>query len=387
MTSVAPHLNLDLFGEASLKNPFADYRMLRDAGALVRLARPHVYAVGRFADVQAALRSSDRLISGEGVGFSDVFNAPKGMNVIQSDGELHDRLRVTVMRPLAPATINKARDDLKAMVATRVDALKGKGWFDAMPELASFLPVQAISHLVGLPEVGRERMLAWAAATFNLIGPKQEPADLSAAMEVRDFIMGLAEDSVRDGSWAGELFAVTRSGKLSEVEARAAISAYLIPSLDTTILAKGHLLRNLAENVEQWESVKAQPALAKAAVIESVRLHSVLRWFSRVAAVDYEVDGAVLPRGARLMVLYGCANRDERRYEDSDRFIVTRDAKDQLSWGTGAHMCAGVHLARLEMEVLVEALIEADAKLEAGEPELGVNAGLYGFTKLPLRID
>ncbi|HEX8902916.1 cytochrome P450 [Vitreimonas sp.] len=386
MTSSAPYVDLDLFDEASLKNPFADYRRLRDAGALVRLARPDVYAVGRFADVQAALRSPNKLISGEGVGFSDVFNAPKGMNVIQSDGELHNRLRLTVMRPLAPATISKARDDLKVMVAARVDALKGKGWFDAMQELASFLPVQAISHLVGLPEVGRERMLAWAAATFNLIGPNQDPADLRAAMEVRDFIMELAEDSVRDGSWAGELFAATRSGKLSEVEARAAISAYLIPSLDTTILAKGHLLRNLTVNVEQWEAVKAQPDLARAAVIESVRLHSVLRWFSRVAAEDYEVDGAVLPKGARLMVLYGCANRDERRYEDPDRFVVTRDAKDQLSWGTGAHMCAGVHLARLEMEVLVEALIEADAKFEAGEPELGVNAGLHGFTKLPLRI-
>lgn len=382
----APMLDLDLFGEPSLKNPFNDYRRLRDAGPLVRLSRPEVYAMGRFADVQTALRSSDKLISGEGVGFSDVFNAPKGMNVIQSDGDLHNRLRLTVMRPLAPATISKARDDLKAMVATRVDALQGKGWFDAMQELAPFLPVQAISHLVGLPEVGRERMLAWAAATFNLIGPNQNPADLGAAMEVRDFMMGLSEDAVRSGSWAGDLFAAARSGKLSEVEARAAISAYLIPSLDTTILAKGHLLRNLAVNADQWETVKAQAELAKAAVIESVRLHSVLRWFSRVAAEDYEVAGAVLPKGARVMVLYGCANRDERRYEDPDRFVVTRDAKDQLSWGTGAHMCAGMHLARLEMEVLVEALIEADAKLEAGEPELGANAGLYGFTKLPFRI-
>ena len=84
-------LDIDLFSETSLKDPYDDYRRLRAAGPLVRLRRPEVYAIGRFTDVQAALRASDTLISGEGVGFSDAFNAPKGMNVIQSDGDLHRR--------------------------------------------------------------------------------------------------------------------------------------------------------------------------------------------------------------------------------------------------------------------------------------------------------
>ena len=87
------------------------------------------------------------------------------------------------------------------------------------------------------------------------------------------------------------------------------------------------------------------------------------------------------------MLLYGSANRDERRYADPDRFDVTRDARDHLAWGTGPHMCAGMHLARIEMEVLLEALVEANVTLEAGQPEMGANRGLYGFTKLPLRIE
>jgi cytochrome P450 len=387
MASEPPLLDLDLFSIASLKFPFEDYRKLRDAGSLVRLPRPEVYAIGRFENVQAALRSPDKLISGEGIGFNDIFNAPKGMNVIQSDGELHHRLRLVVMRPLAPAAIGGARDDLKAMISTRVNALKGASWFDAMQDLARFLPLQAISHLVGLPDVGRERMLDWAAAAFNLIGPDQNASDLGVAIEARDFMAGLSESSVRSGSWAGELFAAARNGRLTEAEAHAAISAYVIPSLDTTILAKGHLLYNLAANPDQWARVKEQPDLAKAAVIESVRRDSVLRWFSRVAAEDYDVSGALLPKGARVMLLYGSANRDERRYADPDRFLVTRDARDQLCWGTGTHVCAGRHLARMEMEVLVEALVEANAHLEVSEAELGANAGLYGFTKLLLRID
>jgi cytochrome P450 len=127
--------------------------------------------------------------------------------------------------------------------------------------------------------------------------------------------------------------------------------------------------------------------LIPGAVLEGVRRDSVLRWFSRVAVEDYAADGAVVPKGARVMLLYGAANRDERRYADPDRFDITRDARDHLAWGTGPHMCAGMHLARIEMEVLLEALVEADLTLTAGSPVMGVNAGLFGFSALPFRLD
>lgn len=384
---IVPVVDADVFVPESLRDPFKDYQEIRDAGPLVRLPRPDVFAIGRFKDVQAALRSPNELTSGEGVGISDEFNAGKGKNVLQTDGELHSRLRLAVMRPLAPAAIKDARGDLKEMIATRVNSLKGRGWFEAMNDLAAFLPVEAISHLVGLPEVGRERMLDWAAAAFNIIGPNQDPADHLTLAETGEFLAGLSEDTVRDGSWAGELFAAARSGQLSEFEARAALSAYVIPSLDTTILSKGHLLHNLASNPNQWRLVKEQPELVKSAVSESVRRNSVARWFSRVATKDYNVSGSLLPKGERVVLMYGCANRDERRYPDPDNFLVTRDARDQLSWGTGIHMCAGMHLARLEMEVLVEALVEADALLEVGEAVMGINSGLYGYQSLLMRID
>ncbi len=381
-----PALDLDLFAEASLKAPYEDYRRLRDAGPVVKLAKPDVYAIGRFADVQAALRAPDALISGEGVGFSDVFNAPKGMNVIQSDGERHARMRATVMKPLSPATLKGARADLKALVVKRVETLVDQGEFDAMKGLAAFLPVQAVSHLVGLPEVGRDRMLDWAAAAFNVIGPNLDPVDAGKMKEAFAYMATLSEDTVASGSWAGELFAAARNGKLSLQEAVAAISAYVIPSLDTTILAKGHLLNSLAANPDQWALLLSKPELIPSAVLENLRHDAPLRWFSRVAAQDYAVDGAVIPQGARVMLLYGCANRDERRYENPDCFDITRDARDQLAWGTGAHMCAGMHLARLEMEVMLEALVEAGVRLTAGAPVMGANAGLYGFAALPLTL-
>jgi cytochrome P450 len=235
--------------------------------------------------------------------------------------------------------------------------------------------------------VGRERMLDWAAATFNLIGPDQDSADLAILAEVRTFITGLSAASVRAGSWAGELFAAADSGRLTMAEAMAAISAYVIPSLDTTILAKGILLHDLASHPEQWAKLRKNPEKIPGAVLESVRRNAVIRWFSRVTTEDYDVDGVVVPKGARVMLMYGCANRDERRYPDPDHFDIERDAHDQLCWGTGTHMCAGMRLARLEMEVMLEALVEADASLVAGTPVVGANRGLFGYVDLPFRID
>lgn len=296
-------------------------------------------------------------------------------------------MRAAVTRPFTLARLKEARVELKQLISARVEELTGTGWFDAMPSLASYLPVKAIANLVGLPENGRERMLEWAAATFNLVGPDERPDDISKMREAFAYIATLTEDGVADGSWAAELFEVAASGKIAVQEAVGAISAYVLPSLDTTIAAKGHLLNNLARHPDQWAVLHHEPSLVPGAVLEGMRHSAPLRWFARVAAEDYSVDGAVIPKGARVMMLYACANRDERRYPNPDQFDVWRDARDHLGWGTGPHMCAGMHLARIEMEVLLEALIETGVSIEAGEPVIGDNAGLYGFSALPLRLE
>ena len=191
-TAVFPWSDIDLFADASLRDPFGDYRRLRDLGPVVRLARPDVYAVSRFDDVRDALRASDVLRSGEGVGFSESFNAPKGNNVLQSDGAVHRRMREAVMRPLKPGHLDQARPQ--------------------------------------------------------------------------------------------------------------------------------------------------------------------------------------------------SANRDERHYPQPDRFDVERNPRDHLAWGRGEHMCAGLHLARMEMEVMLEALLESGCTLHAGAPVVGTDRGLYGLNALPYRL-
>lgn len=380
-----PH---DLFAPDALRSPFGHYRAIRDLGAVVRLADPDVYMLSRFDDLRDALRAPDVLVSGEGVGFNSMVNRPGLPNILQSDGEQHRRLKAEVIRPLLPAQLRQHRDGLRTLITAHIRTLVDAGPFDAMEKIARVLPTIAISELVGLPEEGRAAMLDWAAATFNAVGPYREgfEADVALLMEARDYLAKLDRTRVREGSWAHTLLEAAATGRLSEQEARGALSAYVLPSLDTTILAKGHLLRNLAEAPEQWRRLKQDPSLIPGAVLEGVRHSSVLRWFSRLARADYRVGGQVIPEGARVMLIYGSANRDERQFADPDAFDITRDARSHLAWGSGPHMCAGMHLARIEMEVMLEALVECCAALEAGEPEIHANRGLYGFAKLPFEL-
>lgn len=105
-----------------------------------------------------------------------------------------------------------------------------------------------------------------------------------------------------------------------------------------------------------YNEVRENPALVPSVVNECVRLASPIRCFTRYAQLDFEFGGCMIPAGARAMVLYASANRDEIRYPQANEFQLDRNPRDQMAWGHGAHTCAGMHLARMEMEALLYAL-------------------------------
>jgi cytochrome P450 len=392
-----PVSEIDLFAPATLRNPFPAYKVLRDAGPVVRLSRLDILAIGRFHDVQAALRAADVLISGEGIGFNKIANhqTPE-RGVLTSDGERHQRLRAVLARPLGPGALQQRRAMLKSLIDAQVASLVGSGTFDAVALLARHLPLKAVTVLVGLDEQNRSRMLDWAAAFFNTLGPMpDDPAalpesirsDFDQLRELREFFATVEPSTLAPGSWSADLFEAVGAGRLTESEARGALRAFVLPSLDTTIYAKANLLNNLARNPDQWRRLKKERSLVSSAILESVRHSAVVRAFSRVATDDYAVGDVVIPKSARVMVMFGSANRDERRYDHPDRFDVARNPRDHLGWGTGPHMCVGMHLAKLEMELLLEALLDHVEAIDADEPVFGVNAGLYGIDSLSLRLD
>jgi cytochrome P450 len=260
-------------------------------------------------------------------------------------------------------------------------SLAARGSFDGIADFARHLPVSVVSHLVGLPEEGRERMLEWASAMFDALGPWNARAEAAAprAIEMAQYVLGVERSRLAPDGWAARLFAAADAGQLDPEDVPGLLIDYIAPSLDTTILATGHLLFLLGSHPEQWERVRKQPGLAPAVVHEALRFEAPVRGFTRFAVKPYHAGEVRIPEGERVLLLFGAANRDERRYADPDRFDVGRDARDHLGFGHGVHRCAGGHLAQLELEALLRALLARVERIEVGEPEVLMSNVLRGY--------
>ena len=244
---------------------------------------------------------------------------------------------------------------------------------------------EIVSKLIGYPEKGRGKLLEWAFATFNTMGPN----NFRTIKSLPGLIFGLAryartltEESVVPGSWSHAVFKAIEEGKLKEDEGRAIIMGYAIPSLDTTIQSASYMYWNLAKSPEKFDEIKANPDLIPGVVNEAVRVSTPVRGFSRYITQDTEIAGHKLNKDHRIIVMWICANRDERKYPNPAEFDIHRNPTDHVGWGHGTHRCAGEHLARLEMEELLKALVKHADKLEAGNPKYFINNTLRGFKSL-----
>lgn len=383
-----PTFEEDIYADAALDGPYPAYRRIRDLGPAVWMPVHAMWAIGRFEDVRLALRADEVLISGKGVAANALVNAAARPITLTSDGETHLRRRQVLIRPVTPAPLNALRGRLETEADALVGRLAGSGDFDAMPGFAAHLPLTIVAELVGLNDEGRRNMLRWAAATFDNLGVMNDlgKGALPAVTELGRYVMSLDRESVAPDGWAAGLFDAADRGELSPDEASAMVIDYVVPALDTTILATGEMLWRLATTPGAYEAVREEPRLIPSVVNESVRLGSPIKSFTRFVHAPYEVGGIVIPQGARVAILFASANRDERRYEDPDLFKVARNPRDHVGWGHGAHTCVGMHLARLEMEVLLAALVRQIARIEVDRPMRIRNNTLQGFESLPARF-
>lgn len=383
-----PNFGGDLYARANLTNPYPAYRQIRDAGPAVWMPRRKLWAIGRYDDVRAALRAGGVLISGKGVAANAAVNGVSNPITLTSDGELHARRRQALIQPVMPGPLKALTARLEAEAEQAVAALATGETFEAMGRFAALLPVKVVGELVGLNAAGRRNMLRWAAATFNVLGVLNTRglAAMPSVIELGRYIRTLTRETVEPGGWADRLFDAAERGELSPQEAQAMVIDYVGPALDTTILASGHLVWRLAVTPGAYEALLADPSLIPGAVNEAVRLASPIRGFTRHAAADYDLGEVVIPKDSRVLVLFASANHDERHYREPETFDVTRNPRDHVGWGHGPHTCVGMHLARLEMEVLLTALVAKVARIEIDTPTPAFNNVLQGFETLPTRF-
>ena len=379
-----PESDIDLFCDETLIDPYPRYRELRNLGAAVWLRPTGMFALSRFEDVRNALRNWQVFSSAHGAAMNEPINQAIAGNTLGSDPPLHDKLRNVLVRPLSPPAMRDVTALIEAQAESLVERLVARKTFDAATDLAQFLPITVVSHLVGLPERGRERMLEWGSAAFDSLGPANERCQSAAqtAMGLVHYALQLERAAVRPGSWAALAFEAAERGEITLQQARGLILDYVAPSLDTTIFATSSAIWLFALHPEQWNEIRDNPALIPAAINEVLRIESPIQIFSRYVTRNTEVDGVPIRQGSRALIMYGSANRDERKWEEPERFDIHRKAAEQLAFGHGEHLCVGLPLARLELRALLTSLAKRVKRFEILELNRGINNTLRGLDKL-----
>lgn len=384
-----PTSDADLFSEETLADPYPIYTELREQGGAVWLNKLDMFILTRFDDVLNALDDSITFTSARGVMMNDRMNDTLRGIVLCSDDPEHAAMRKVLIAPLLPRELKALTERITDEAEGLVDRLVAKGRFDAATEFAQYLPITIVSELVGLPDAGRERMLDWASANFDCFGPMNQRT-LDAFPTVEEMVGYAFTECVpgklKPGGWAARIWDAAERGEIRHEQCPIMMNDYMGPSLDTTIFATSAAIMLLANNPDQWDVLRENPSIIPNAVNEIIRMESPIQNFSRVVTRDVAIDGVILPAGSRVIMSYGAANRDPRKWEDPDRFDVRRRAMDHLGFGHGVHQCLGNNLARMEIAALLTALAKRVKRIELHSSERHINNVLRGFRHLDVTV-
>jgi cytochrome P450 len=376
-----PSSDVDLWADEVLLDPYPTFAGLRELGAVVWLERHGVVALPRFEQAAAALGDWRRFSSARGVGMDDQLNSFLGENPIASDPPVHDQYR----RPLAEQLCSEAlAGDVPEVEATAkrfAERVVTSGSFDAVADLCRPYSLTVVADLLGLAEDGRDDYPGLAERAFNMFGPAGDRSTdgFAAAAEIVSRAMTAFD--------ANGFIPGRRGEQLCKISMPGLIVSYTWPGIDTTVNALASAVLLFAQHPEQWDEIRADRSLIPATFNEVLRLHSPIQYFTRQVTDDVDVAGVTLGAGTKVLIMYGSANRDERRFENPDTFDIRRNARTHVAFGRGVHLCAGMHLARIEAHALFAALADRISRFElAGEPRWTVNNTLHGLATLPVRL-
>ncbi|MEM9579287.1 MAG: cytochrome P450 [Pseudomonadota bacterium] len=386
----APSCDIDFYSDDNVLNPVPAYHEMLARGPVVWLEKNQMHAICGFSAVTQSLRNHTCFQSGKGVSINEDVNAMLIGSTLHSDPPHHDATRAITFRPLTPKALESVGERIEQQASSIADQVVARGSFDAAQDLAPFLPLTIVRDLVGLGEHGKSNMLTWAGATFELMGNPgtrrgaavENLKNLRRFLEDPDTLQALSPDG-----WANR---ATRLGIERGMKPERAVELmrdYIAPSLDTTISAIGYAMMLFAKFPDQWQKLRADRSLVRNAIEEVVRLNTPIKAFSRYVAEDVEVEGTLLPKDTRVLMVFGAANRDPARFADPDGFDIERNLRGHVGFGHGVHTCLGMHLARLEMDCLFNALADRIDRIELTGPVVpAINSSIHALSSVPVRV-
>lgn len=392
--SEIPTLNIDPFDEQFLEDPYAHHDQLRDAGPVVWLEAIGTYGIARFDEVQACLKDHQTFCSSRGVGLSDFTKEepwrPPSL-LLEADPPLHDRTRGVMNQVLSLKVLKDLRPVWQACAEDLVSRLVAKSTFDAVIDLGEVYPMMVFPDTIGLPKQGREHLLTYAATTFNAFGPRNalfEQAYAGAESAVGWVGQACRRENLAEGGWGAAVFAAADRGECTHAEAERLVRSFLTAGIDTTINGLSHLMLAFATHPDEWTKLREQPSLIKRVFDESLRWDSTVQTFFRTTTREVVVSGKTIPEGAKVLLFLAAANRDPRRWDAPETFDITRQASGHVGFGFGIHQCLGQMVARLEAELVLQALLPRVRSIRlAGVPTRRLNNTLHAIASLPIEIE
>jgi 4-methoxybenzoate monooxygenase (O-demethylating) len=388
-----PHLDIDPFETSFFENPYPAQEALREAGSVVYLDKWQVYGVARHAQVHAVLNDPMTFCSSRGVGLSD-FRKEKPWRppslILEADPPAHTRTRAVLSKVLSPAVMKQIRDRFTAAAEAKVDELLQRRTIDAIPDLAEAYPLSVFPDAVGLRPQGREHLLAYAGVVFNAFGPPNElrQTAIERSAPHQAYVAAQCQrKNLAPGGFGASVHAFSDTGEITPDEAPLLVRSLLSAGLDTTVNGLGAAIYCLARFPDQMAKLRADPSLARNAFEEAVRFESPVQTFFRTTTRDVEIGGHTIGEGEKVLMFLGAANRDPRRWDEPDRYDITRKTSGHVGFGSGIHMCVGQLVARLEGEVVLAALARKRVTIEISGPvKRRYNNTLRGLDSLPVTI-
>jgi len=357
-----------------------------DDGYWVVTRHADVVEVSRNSDVYSSWENTAIIRHREGTGREQI--ELQRLILLNIDPPQHTKLRGIVSRGFTPRAIGSLRQTLTAWAERIVQTALAEGTGDFVTDVACELPLQAIAELLGVPQDDRRKIFAWSNEMIGYDDPEFQSDGPAAAAELVGYSMAMAQDRracPRDDIVTKLVHAQVDGGELSPDEFGFFVILLAVAGNETTRNAISHGMLALLDNPDQWQLFRAERPVT--AVDEIVRWATPVTVFQRTALEDAVLGGQQIKAGQRVGLFYRSANFDEEVFDRPEEFDVRRDPNPHLGFGgSGAHYCLGASLARLEIELIFNAIADAmPAIRKAGDPERLRSGWLNGIKHLPVR--
>jgi cytochrome P450 len=293
-------------------------------------------------------------------GYAPTVGMLMGHSILEMDEPEHGRYRALLQQAFGLKAMEHWEEAIVGpIVNDLIDRFVTRGRADLVRELTLPFPIQVIAAMLGLPAADLPQFHRWAVELISITVDIMR--GIEASQKLRDYFAGVLAERRREPSV--DLISVLALAELdgqhlTDEEIFAFLRLLLPAGAETTYRSSSNLLLGLLSRPEQLEALHADRTLMKRAIEEGLRWEPPLTNIARLAMRDTEVQGVQIPRGSVIGVCIGAANRDEARWERPEIFDLFRTPRPHMAFAYGAHTCLGMHLARMETRVMLNAVLD-----------------------------